>query len=196
MIIVITPEKAVDHETGIINELFLEGLDFLHVRKPWMNRDEIANFIKEIDLEFHHRLVLHNHHDLAENFYVSRFHFKETARQNKEYQSFTGKVISTSVHDIHAFNELSMEWEYAFISPAFPSVSKEGYGQNCTVLSEMKSRNNSKVKMIALGGINENTIAKAFTNGADGAALLGAVWESNKPVESFRKCRQKMMLYS
>ena len=46
MIIVITPEELVQNETGIINELFREGLDVLHIRKPFINRDEIADFIQ------------------------------------------------------------------------------------------------------------------------------------------------------
>jgi thiamine-phosphate pyrophosphorylase len=34
MIVVITPEELVQNETEIINALFQEGLDLLHIRKP------------------------------------------------------------------------------------------------------------------------------------------------------------------
>jgi thiamine-phosphate pyrophosphorylase len=196
MIIVITSEKPVDDEEEIINELFREGLDLLHIRKPFMTQDQMSDFINTINSDFYNRLVLHNHYDMAADFSVSRFHFNETARQNKIYSSFKGQMISTSVHDIQTFNELSAEWEYAFISPAFPSISKKGYGQNATILNQIKDRNNLEVKMIALGGINEYTIGEALIYGADGVALLGAVWENDEPLLIFKKCRQKMMLNS
>ncbi len=100
MIIVITPEEIVPNETEIINELFQEGLDLLHIRKPFINSEELANFIQKIDSEFHHQLVLHSHYDLAKDFKISRFHFKEADRQNNLFKSFTDQIISTSVHDI------------------------------------------------------------------------------------------------
>jgi thiamine-phosphate pyrophosphorylase len=196
MIIVITSEKPVDDEEEIINELFREGLDLLHIRKPFMTRDQMADFVDSINSDFYNRLVLHNHYDLAADFPVSRLHFNETARQNKIHSPFKGQMISTSVHDIQTFNALRAEWEYAFISPAFPSISKKGYGQNATILNEIKNRNNSEVKMIALGGINEHTIGEAFVYGADGVALLGAVWENDEPLPAFKKCREKIMLNS
>lgn len=193
MIIVITPEECFQKETEIINELFQEGLDLLHIRKPFIGREEMEDFIQEIDPQFHHQLVLHSHYDLADDFNISRFHFRETDRQNGLFKHFTDKVISTSVHDIETFNELHEEWNYAFISPVFPSISKKGYGKESTVLNDIKNRNNLKVKLIALGGINENNIHKVFSSEADGAALLGAIWESEEPIKVFRKCRQNVL---
>src|SRR5690606_892723 len=98
-----------------------------------------------------------------------------------------------SVHDIKTFNELDVEWEYAFISPVFPSISKKGYGENSMVLTDIKKRNNSNIKLIALGGINENNIQKLSYQNIDGVALSGAIWESNEPINVFRKCRQNAL---
>ena len=193
MIIAITPEKIVQNETEVINALFQEGLDLLHIRKPFINQDEMMDFIQKIDSKFHHRLVVHSHYDLMKDFNISRLHFREIDRKNNLFKSFPDKTISTSVHDIESFNELNEEWKYSFISPAFPSISKKGYGENSTILSDIKSRNNSDVKLIALGGINEKNINEAFESGADGAALLGAIWESNEPVNIFKKCRQNVL---
>ncbi|MCD1115698.1 thiamine phosphate synthase [Chryseobacterium turcicum] len=190
MIIVITPEELVENETEIINKLFQEGLDLLHLRKPFINEDEMTNFIQKIDSKFHSQLVLHSHYDLAEIFNISRFHFREIDRLNNLYKSFTDKIISTSVHDIEAFNELNEEWEYAFISPVFPSISKKGYGENSTVLNDLKNRKNQNVKLIALGGINEKNMNEIFEYEIDGVALLGAIWENDEPLHVFRKCKE------
>lgn len=193
MIIVITPEERIQRETELINEFFHEGLDLLHIRKPFVNRQEMEDFIQKIDLNFHSRLVLHSQYDLAKDFNISRFHFRETDRQNGLFKPFTNEIISTSVHDIETFNELHEEWDYAFVSPVFPSISKKGYGKDSTILNDMKKRSNSTVKLIALGGINENNIHEVFNSGADGVALLGAIWESNEPLKVFRKCRQDVL---
>lgn len=193
MIIVITPEEMMKNETELINELFQEGLNLLHIRKPFINSEEMADFIQKIDSEFHHQLVLHSHYDLAKDFNISRFHFREIDRQNDLYKSFADKTISTSVHDIETFNELNEEWEYAFISPVFPSISKKGYGENSNILNDIKKRDNPNVKLMALGGINENNIHEVFNNGVDGVALLGAIWESDEPLNVFKKCRQNAL---
>ena len=193
MIVVITPEELVQNETEIINALFEEGLDLLHIRKPFINSKENKDFIQNIHSEFHHQLVLHSHYDLAENFNISRFHFREIDRRNDLFKSFTDKTISTSVHDIETFNELSEDWEYAFISLVFPSISKKGYGENSNILYEIKKRNNSNVKLIALGGIHENNISEVFNSRVDGVALLGAIWESNEPLDIFKKCRKSVL---
>ncbi|MDQ0592468.1 thiamine-phosphate pyrophosphorylase [Chryseobacterium ginsenosidimutans] len=193
MIIVITPEEIIQNETEIINELFQEGLDLLHVRKPFINQDEMIDFIQKIDSDFHHQLVLHSHYQLANNFNTSRFHFREIDRRNDLFKSFAEHIISTSVHDIKTFNELNEDWEYAFISPVFQSISKKGYGENSTILNDIKNRNNSNVKLIALGGINEHNINEVLDSEIDGVALLGAIWKSDEPLNVFKKCKQNVL---
>lgn len=195
MILVITPEKEVPYETDCINQLFQEGLDLLHIRKPGISRKEMIGFISKIEPSFYHQLVFHNHYDLGENYGISRFHFREADRQDENCQSFMkGNIISTSVHDIPTYNGLGEEWQYAFLSPFFPSISKKGYGEDSTVMEEVKQRNNSGVKLIALGGIHSDNIQKVFDAGVDGAALLGAIWENNEPINIFRKCRKSVLL--
>lgn len=194
MIIVITPEEMINNETVIINQLFQEGLDLLHIRKPFINDEKMTDFINKINSKFHHQLVLHSHYELGEKYSISRFHFREADRLNGFYKSYSkDKIISTSVHDIEAFNSLDSQWEYSFVSPVFPSISKKGYGENTTILDDIKKRDNFNVKLIALGGICENNIQQTFDHGVDGIALLGAIWESNEPLQIFRKCIQSVL---
>lgn len=194
MILVITPELIVPNETDFINQMFQEGLDLLHIRKPWISRNEMIEFITQIDESFYTQLVLHTYYDLGKEFTISRFHFREIDRQEEMYKSFAKEnTISTSVHDIKTYNTLEKEWEYAFISPFFPSISKKGYGLNSTIKEEIKHRNNPDVKLIALGGIHQDNIYEVFDSDADGAALLGAIWESGEPLKVFKKCRNVLM---
>lgn len=191
MILVITPETIVPNESEIINEMFHDRLDLLHIRKPWISREEMIGFIKSIDASFYGQLVLHSHHDLGQDCGISRFHFREEDRKEEKYKPFmNGNTISTSVHEITTYNILEKEWEYAFISPFFPSISKKGYGIDSTVMESLNQRNNPDVKLVALGGIDSNRIQEVFDLGVDGVALLGAVWESDEPLSVFRKCKR------
>ncbi|KMQ66840.1 thiamine phosphate pyrophosphorylase [Chryseobacterium angstadtii] len=195
MILVITPETLLKNETDIINEMFREGLDLLHIRKPVINREEMKTFLDGIHSEFYDQLVLHGYYDLGTDYTVARLHFREADRLAGNYKPYADKnIISTSVHDIETFNELGKEWEYAFISPFFPSISKKGYGLDSSIMEDVKRNANPDVKLVALGGINENNIDKVFENGADGAALLGGIWESDEPLNAFKKCRKKVLL--
>lgn len=194
MILVITPELMVPKETDHINLMFQEGLDLLHIRKPWISRNEMTEFITQIDEAFYPQLVLHTYYDLGKEYNISRFHFREIDRKEGTYKSFVEEnTISTSVHDIRTYNTLNKEWEYAFISPFFPSISKKGYGLNSTIQEEIQHRNNPDVKLIALGGINQDNIHQVFEADANGAALLGAIWESEEPLKVFKKCRNVLM---
>lgn len=191
MILVITPETIVPNESKIINQMFQDGLDLLHIRKPFISREGMTDFINSIDESFYGQLVLHSHYDLGKNSGISRFHFREEDRKEGKYKLFTnGNIISTSVHEINSYNTLEKEWEYAFISPFYPSISKKGYGIGSTVIESLKQRNNPEVKLMALGGIDADRIQEVFDLGVDGVALLGAVWESDEPLYVFRKCRR------
>lgn len=195
MILVITPETIVPTEAEIINQMFYDGLDLLHIRKPWISRQEMPGFISSIHEQFYGQLVLHSHYDLGQDYGVSRFHFREEDRKNGKYKPFmNGDIISTSVHEITAYNTLEKEWEYAFISPFFPSISKKGYGTDSTVIESLKQRNNPDVKLIGLGGIDSSRIHEVFELGVDGVALLGAIWESDEPLNVFRKCKKNVPL--
>ena len=88
MITVITPELIVPNETDFINQMFQEGLDLLHIRKPWISRNEMIEFITQIDESFYTQLVLHTYYDLGKEFTISRFHFREIDRQEEMYKSF------------------------------------------------------------------------------------------------------------
>lgn len=193
MILVITPESIISNESEIINQLFQEGLDLLHIRKPFISNKEMRNLLDQIDSSYHAQLVLHNHYDLGKEYNISRFHIKEKDRLNGLADQLNNQVISTSVHNIDTFNALGKEWGYVFISPVFPSISKKGYGENTTVLENLKYRDNPDVKLIALGGIDEKNIHEAFKNRIDGVALLGAIWENNQPLQIFKRCRQNAL---
>ncbi|QLC66244.1 thiamine phosphate synthase [Flavobacterium sp. LPB0248] len=199
--IVITNPFFIEDEIQMLNSLLEEGLSLLHIRKPDFSEVEMAQFIDQIKLEFRTNLVLHSHHQLAEDLGIDRFHFSE--KERKKFPArfpkpcrFKSKSISTSTHSIEDFNSLENEFDYAFLSPVFKSISKENYHPEVDLFEALKSRTNQHTKVIALGGIDAENIQKTLENGFDNVALLGSIWNNKNPLKQFKLCQQIALSYS
>ncbi|WP_264532204.1 thiamine phosphate synthase [Flavobacterium sp. N502540] len=188
--IVITNPSPIKNETNIVHSLFEEGLALLHIRKPDFSEIEMARFIQQIKPEYRSHLVLHSHHVLAEDFGINRIHFSEKERKNNTLISSEGKSFSTATHSIEDFNSLPPEFDYAFLSPVYKSISKENYHPETNLFEALNSRTNHITKVIALGGIDAKNIKKTLENGFDGMALLGAIWKNENPIKQFKLCQQ------
>jgi thiamine-phosphate pyrophosphorylase len=197
--IVITNPSAIANEISIIDSLFEEGLSLLHIRKPGFSEIEMAQFIHQIKLEFRSNLILHSHHELAEDFGINRVHFSEKARaHNLDYPTRFSKPCryTTSTHSIEDFNALEDHFDYAFLSPVFKSISKEDYNPKINLFEALKSRTNFNTKVIALGGIDSENIKKILENGFDDVALLGSIWNNEKPIKQFKLCQEIALSFS
>jgi thiamine-phosphate pyrophosphorylase len=197
--IVISNPISVANEINIIHSLFEEGMMLFHVRKPNFGDFEMKQFLLEINPHYRERLVLHNHYDLAEEFNIKRIHFSESKRkavlmqQNRvTFDTYKSKEfrLSTSVHTIEDFNALEDHFDYAFLSPVFPSISKENHTSKTDLFEEIKKRRNFRTQLIALGGMDSNTINKTLENGFDRVALLGTIWNSKSPIKNFKSCQK------
>ena len=187
-LIVITPETNHPQEEQILHALVRAHGITIHVRKPYFTELEYRSYLSGYASILSH-MVLHEQHSLAKEFSVKGIHLKEADRKSAKEIEKDVKVISTSFHTIEDIKNNSREFEYIFYSPVFKSISKENYGTNTTeeqlasTLLELKKQTN--IPIIGLGGINEENIAVVKKCGFDGAAVLGAVWESNNPLSSF-----------
>ncbi len=192
--IVISSPIAVANEIKLIHQLFAEGLPLLHVRKPDLLENEMKQFLSLIDAESRCKLVLHQHHHLAEDFGINKIHYTEINRINlniniQQFQN-TNKAISTSVHNMNDFNSLNNHFEYAFLSPVYPSISKPDYVGLTNHLGTLKQRTNFNTHLIALGGITAENIKKTLLSGFDAVALLGTIWNSENPIKKFISCQK------
>jgi thiamine-phosphate pyrophosphorylase len=199
--IVISNPISVPNEINIIHSLFAEGLMLFHVRKPDFSQAEMKAFLSEIGLEYRSRLVLHSQHHLAEEFGINRIHFTENKRRNTPdpFLKPVGckkTVLSTSVHSITTFNALEKEFDYAFLSPIYPSISKPNYVSEINHFEAIKKRTNFSTKLVALGGISPDNIQQTLKYGFDKAALLGSIWNGNNPIENYKLCQQVALSYS
>lgn len=176
--IVITHPDSIPYELHQIHQLFADGLEVMHIRKPNFSEQEYFDFIQQIDSTFYDRLVICSFHEIGLKIGFKRFHFNRTDYLNhKDFEKFSDCILSTSTHSIEEFNALNTRINYAFLSPVFESISKKGYVSERNLLEEIKERKNHSTKLIALGGITEENKHIALEHGFNGVAMMGDVWE-------------------
>ena len=175
-IVICHPGKP-DKEIEAINALFNAGLEILHVRKPAFSQEALTDFLENIDGKFHKRIVPHSHLDLVVGKNLRGIHFTP---YNKhliyEYNNYALPKSITS-HSMSELINLSTGFIYAFLSPVFESISKEGYGPaiNRDVLKKYLTKPHH-VPVLALGGIDSTTVDIAKEIGFDGVVLHGHLW--------------------
>ena len=92
-LVVITPSKRSDNEIASIIQMFEAGLDTLHVRKNRFSTKELDEYISEIPVHFHNRIIIHSHHKLALKYNLKGFHFTTTHLNRKFRLWWNTKMI-------------------------------------------------------------------------------------------------------
>ena len=182
LIIIISNATALKNEATHINELFKQGMQLFHLRKPDYTLEQMEELLKNIESQYYPNIVLHQHHELAEKYNLKRIHFPEHKRKSTSEAELLnwkkkGFTLSTSIHDLEEHKSLSEVFDYAFYGPVFESISKPDYKPKSNEIPKLKQEER-KVKIIAIGGVDADKIMQLQEAGFDGAALLGAVWNA------------------
>jgi len=195
-LILISNPINLNNEHTLLCSLFENGLEYFHLRKSDFTSDEMEAYIKQIPAEYLSKIVLHSHHHLVDKYHLKGKHKTSantseiTVKQliaDKADERRIENFISTSFHSTEEIMACDYNYEYAFLSPIFDSISKKGYTSkfNQTELKSFLSTRDKKMELIALGGISEETIHQAMDLGFNGIAVLGAIWNSKIPVKHF-----------
>ncbi|RXQ96095.1 thiamine phosphate synthase [Ancylomarina salipaludis] len=177
--IVITPEEILTDEVRLWEALFQSGLQRLHVRKPQASISDLRNMLNDLEKQYHSRVILHQHHILAEEFNLGGIHFK-SVHQTDEYPIKRQNISrSRSCHTpLEVLNHYKTH-DYVFLSPIYNSISKQGY-PSAFYPNEIQTlfQDHPEIKnCIALGGINKTNVQDCLDLGFMGCALLGSIWE-------------------
>ena len=171
--IVITTPFFFEGEARLIQRLLeTEGLERLHIRKPNGERDKLERLLDGISIEQYPKLSIHDLFDVAIERNLGGIHLNQ--RNPQAPVGFTGKV-SRSCHSITEVARYKESCDYVFLSPIFPSISKEGYGSGFS-LDKLEKEEVIDSKVFALGGIDVMSVRKLRDIPFGGAAVLGALW--------------------
>lgn len=188
---VVSSAKDVADEPDIINALFNAGLCRFHLRKPLSSVQEVRALLNNINPAFYHRIALHQHHEVAQAYGITRLHYtdqvrKQTSPELLELQKAEGYKLSTSIHNMQLLPSLTV-FDYAFFGPVFNSLSKPGY-QSCIGADFRLDKQSAQPEVIALGGVEAQHLQQVKTMGFDGAAVLGTIW--NQPKNALQTFKQ------
>jgi len=190
--IVVTSPSAVNNEAAIINAMFNEGLELLHIRKPDATAGGVRKLIEGINSRHYKRIAVHQHHEIAPDYGINRLHFKEVERLRHADGQITslkqkGFILSTSVHSWESYEQLQLMFSYAFIGPVFNSISKKDYPAMKSADELLKK---SGIDRVAIGGITAENCTDSLLKHFDSIAVLGALWLSEEPLHEFKRIQQ------
>lgn len=186
--IIITSPEFLSGEATFISKLFSQGLDLLHLRKPEASLEAYKQLLLQIPEQWHNRIVLHEHFELAEEYKLHGIHLNR--RCSVVPNAYHGS-ISCSCHTIEEVITQKDSKDYVFLSPIFDSISKVGYHAAFSPTSLKQAAIESVIdeKVIALGGITANNIPLVKEWHFGGVALLGDIWKrmSDPQVDEYLK---------
>lgn len=177
MTIVITLPHFFPGEATLIAQMLMGQVELIHIRKPKATAEEVERLIKEIPAWCRNRLVLHDHHELAQKYHLFGIHLN--SRNPLPPTGWTGS-ISRSCHSLAEVEEWKAKCDYVSLSPIYDSISKQGYHAAFTKdeLSEAHHRGIIDEKVMALGGVTFGKIDEVMAMGFGGGMILGDAWKN------------------
>ena len=177
--IAITLPQFFPGEAQAITTLLRDGGYWrVHIRKPDASASQIEALLADIPAELYPRLSLHDHFDIAQRRHLGGIHLN---RRNPIAPVSWSGLISRSLHAIDEIDAFT--YDYAFLSPIFPSISKPGYIAHFDFDALRSAVNN---RIFALGGITPARFSQIEALGFGGAAMLGNVWRAQVDASAFR----------
>lgn len=173
------PDEAAD----IMTALKEGGFDYVHIRKPGGDLQNVRNLIENVEPSLRTRLTLHDQFEIAAETGVGGIHLN---RRNSTAPGGWQGRISKSCHSAGECRE-AKGYDYVTLSPIYPSISKPGYKSSFDSTALRRVLNNCSCnKIVALGGITQEHPAILEKTGFGGAAMLSDAWRPHPDIEKFR----------
>lgn len=190
MIVLIAPEQDIKNEISILNQLFEAGLEYFHLRKPHKNYQSHGEYLNQIDKQYHDKIVVHQFHELINDYPLKGIHFQEKKRREtalKTLQTIRNRQkisVSSSFHSTEDIVNCKFNFDYHLLSPVFSSISKQDYkGRGFDV-------NFINKKIIGMGGVTAKNLHEFTKLGYQGVGVLGGIWQSETPVKDFKTMKR------
>jgi len=200
-LIVLSSVDGFEHEIHHVQQMFEDGLELFHLRKPKFSTRRLRRYLEKIGSKYHARIVIHSHHELATRFKLRGIHFTHSHKKKNflinwfrlRYIRMRTRdlTLSTGFHTIAELKDYNDKYDYVFLSPVFESISKVGHSGKFNEDSLKEGLGKTSYEVIALGGIDEDKIEKAIEAGFSGVAVLGSIWKSKEPVEKFKRIQER-----
>jgi thiamine-phosphate pyrophosphorylase len=183
MLWIITSPQRVHEEERLITGLLEAGAARVLLRKPGWSSAEYRRLIDKIGCGYYNRLLIRDQPLLAAAYGLAGVHW--SGQGNAAPQP--GFINSKGIHSTAGITLTDKRFCTLLLSPVFNSISKPGYAGRFN--APVTNKQNRQV--LALGGVNHANIAQVKQWNFDGAALLGAIWETPaKAVENYYRIQE------
>ena len=165
----------------------------VHLRKPGQTHRQIADYLKQVPVSYHPRIMVHGHPGLLGRFDLMGIHFSERERTHSLPRlrqlrlTQPGRRLSSAFHRITDIPEYDGLLDYILLSPIFDSISKPGYRAAFDPADLKRFLAWTGHTVIALGGLDATRAVAAASLGFKGIAVLGAVWQAISPEKAARQ---------
>lgn len=196
MIVLISEENERRDEKSYAAWLLEEGLARFHFRRPDLKPFDRLKQVMRYPVECLDRISVHSelswgveHIAAMPELPISRH---KTAKDSWEWLE-KSRVKSASFHSVQELMNCPVRLDYAFLSPVFPSISKQGYKASEELESSLPLLKDLEkpFPVLALGGVCLENLDQVYEMGFDGFALKGAFWQAEDPVVVFRAMRDR-----
>ena len=103
------------------------------------------------------------------------------------------KIIGASTHSVEQAQEAEREGaDYVAIGPVFFTATKPGLGSAKGIEIIGKVKEKVHIPVIAIGGINSDNVEKTLKAGADGVAVISAVFKEANTGLATRRLSKKI----
>lgn len=177
-IVISYPDFFTGEADNLIRVLRRGDIWRVHIRKPGHSADDVRQLIEALPRSWRYKISIHDHPDLAKDYGLGGVHLN--GRSVTVPHEWRG-LVSRSLHTLDEIGKT--EYDYAFLSPVFPSISKPGYSPTLSP-DEIKAAVNDKI--FALGGVTEKRLDEVEKMGFGGAVFLGSVWLRQLDMDAFR----------
>jgi thiamine-phosphate pyrophosphorylase len=163
--VITTPDKFTS-EIPVVISLFKSGLPVLHLRKSKFSTKKLKEYIDSIPKEYHSRIIIHSHHQLALKYNLKGIHFTRT-HLKKKLKCWAKMVwyrirkrdifITRSFHHLEGVQSNKIKYTYVLLNPFFSKTEplKTHFDISNEYLRKMIST--YKIPIYASGNItNEN----------------------------------------
>lgn len=171
LLLMSTPYFFVE-EHQILTALFDEGLDILHLRKPGTEPVYSERLLSLLPEEYRSRVVVHDHYYLKNEYRLRGIHLNP---RNEPPAKFKG-TVSASATTPEDCARLRKSVDYVLFTPRMEAEGQETLAHSDHQLDEWAQDNRLDSKVMLMGGVTLDNVARAKRAGFGGAVLYGAIW--------------------
>lgn len=193
--IVLTSTYKVEHESEIVNRLFADGLDELHIVKNQFEKSDMFNYLRKVNKEHHSKIVVHSCYEMVYRFPLRGIHIKEEQSRSLFFKWFTlnpikkratGNVIYTTFSSLRELRQRNEVIDEVLLGPIFPHFTEDGGHNRFSPSKIRESMSHCKFKVHAYGGVSIEKMPIIQSLNFAGYVLQGAIWRSPDPIGSFQ----------